>query len=197
MLPDDPLAVIDRLAAVFERLGIRYLVGGSVASSTHGFARSTNDVDMVADVTEAQIPALVAALEADFYADGDLMRAALEQGSSFNLIHLPTMVKADVFVFTGSPFAISGMERRIAGLLRPNAPPVYVASPEDTVLQKLLWYRLTGERSDRQWGDVQGVLKVQAHDLDGAYLHHWARELDIADLLEQALDDAGLHFSIS
>ena len=62
-----------------------------------------------------------------------------------------------------------------------------VASPEDILLAKLEWYRMGGEVSERQWRDVIGVLRVQAGVLDVDYLQRMARELEVADLLEQAL----------
>ena len=69
---------------------------------------------------------------------------------------------------------------------------LFFASPEDTVLAKLEWYRKGGEVSDRQWRDLLGVLKVQGETLDRAYLDHWAGELDVSDLLHRALEEAGL-----
>ncbi len=64
---------------------------------------------------------------------------------------------------------------------------VSVASAEDTLLAKLEWYRMGGEVSERQWRDVLGALKVQAGALDLEYLHRWASELGVDDLLERAL----------
>jgi hypothetical protein len=69
---------------------------------------------------------------------------------------------------------------------------LYFASPEDTVLAKLDWFRKGGGTSDRQWRDLLGVLKVQAVALDRTYLNHWARELGVNDLLSRALEEAGL-----
>ena len=60
------------------------------------------------------------------------------------------------------------------------------ASAEDTLLHKLVWYRLGNEVSDRQWGDVLGVLKVQSGSLDRDYLELWARLLNVSDLLGRA-----------
>ena len=60
------------------------------------------------------------------------------------------------------------------------------------MLAKLEWYRRGDCISDQRWRDVLGVIKVQAQRLDQAYLHYWANELGIADLLVKALNDAGL-----
>ncbi len=70
--------------------------------------------------------------------------------------------------------------------------PFPLTSPEDSVVQKLEWYALGGQVSERQWTDVQGVLKVQGAALDLAYMRHWATALGIADVLERALHAAGL-----
>jgi hypothetical protein len=192
-LPES-LQVVDILATRLDALGIPYYVGGSVASSIHGFLRSTNDADIVVDLREEQVDDLVAALEEDFYVDADMIREGLQHNLSFNVIHLPTMFKADLFPAKQTPFGRSEWTRRRQAQLRQEegAPTVYVASPEDMVLQKLLWYRMTGERSDRQWGDVQGILKVQGDALDFAYLRHWAAELEITDLLTRSFEDAGV-----
>jgi len=65
----EPIQITQRIAREFERLEIRYLVGGSLASSLHGIPRATNDVDMVADITYEHIPVLVNALKSEFYID--------------------------------------------------------------------------------------------------------------------------------
>jgi hypothetical protein len=66
----------------------------------------------------------------------------------------------------------------------------YVASAEDIILARLEWYRLGNEISDRQWRDILGVLEVQAGRLDFNYLHLWAQELNVADLLQRALKES-------
>jgi hypothetical protein len=198
-MDSETLIVVDILAKQLDTLEIPYYIGGSVASSLHGMFRATNDVDIVVSLQESNITALVSALEGDFYVDADMIHTALQYNISFNVIHLPTMIKADLFPLKQNAFGLSELARRqIRNIrVRDNAEPVYVASPEDMVLQKLLWYRETGERSDRQWGDVQGILKVQAYSLDFAYMTRWADEIGVADLLITALDDAGLDTSLS
>ena len=75
MLPA-PILVVAKLARVFDDLGIRYVVGGSVASSIYGIPRATQDVDLVADIRLANIDALTSALAGDFYIDADMIRDA-------------------------------------------------------------------------------------------------------------------------
>lgn len=193
MLPE-PLIVVQILKTTLETLGIEYLIGGSIASSVHGIYRYTNDVDFVVDLKTQDVAGFVKALEGEFYVDSEMILDAIATQSSFNVIHLPTMVKADIFLF--KPVALKQAEwarRRIYHLREDeNQLDAYLATPEDMILQKLLWYRMGNGVSDQQWGDVQGMLKVQALALDFAYLQRWAAELDLSDLLRQSLEDAGL-----
>ncbi len=64
-------------------------------------------------------------------------------------------------------------------------------SPEDVILTKLEWYKMGAGASDRQWGDILGVLKVQRQHVDLEYLRHWAAEINVAGLLTRALQEAG------
>ncbi|MFQ5742207.1 MAG: hypothetical protein ACE5HV_01325 [Acidobacteriota bacterium] len=192
MSKPDLLAALEPVLDILERLGVRYQIGGSVASSAHGMARATMDVDLVADLVAEDVAPLVQALEADYFADEEMIRSALREHTSFNFIHQPTMLKIDVFLPKKRPYDQVALERsRLDTLVdEPTARSVPVASPEDIVLQKLEWYRLGGEISERQWTDVLGVLRVQGESLDREYLRRWAMELGIADLLDRALSEA-------
>jgi hypothetical protein len=165
-------------------------VGGSVASSSHGLARQTNDIDIVVDLTPDRVPALCEALGPGFYADADMVWRAVEAGRSCNLIHLASACKFDLFPVGNDAFGRSQLARRrftsstITGLENIEFP---VASPEDTILAKLVWFRKGGEVSDRQWHDILGVVQVQADRLDRAYLEEWAAELGVSGLLRKVL----------
>ena len=190
-MPGETARIILLVTQTLERLGIPYAVGGSLASSIHGVMRSTLDVDIVADVRSEHIPALVAALTRDFYADANLMQTAIDHHSSFNLIHFETAFKVDIFVCKPRPFDHMQIARRRPAVIAVDPDQsVYLATPEDTILAKLEWYRLGGEVSDRQWRDVLGVLKTRAGDLDRDYLRQWAAELRVSDLLEKAFREA-------
>ena len=184
--------VVARLADVFNQLGIPYLVGGSLASSVYGIPRATNDVDLVADLKRTHVQPFQAALEGDFYIAEELILEAIRDRSSFNVIHLATMFKADIFVLRGDkPFREEMIRARTETIhLADSRREIRFASPEDTILQKLLWYRRGGGVSEQQWRDVQGVLKVQGASLDFGYLETSAQALDIVDLLEQARGSA-------
>lgn len=174
-----------------ERLGIRYAVGGSLASSLHGVMRSTLDVDIVADMHLEHIQPMITALSKEFYADDEMMRNAIEHCSSFNLIHYETAFKVDIFIQKPRSFDQMQLERRRTSVIATDPEQsVYVTSPEDVILSKLEWYRMGGEVSDRQWRDILGVLKTRAGELELDYLHKWANELKVSDLLERALKES-------
>ncbi len=186
-------AALRLVVTAFADLGVPYFVGGSIASMVFGEPRLTVDADIVARLLGRHAEPLVERLGSGFSADLPAIQAAIQSGSSFNLIHLETMVKADVYVAWRSGFARSQFARRIIRNVGTREPlELYLATPEDTVLAKLDWFRKGGEVSDRQWRDVLGVLKVQAEALDRDYLREWAAQLGLTDLFRRALDDAGL-----
>ena len=187
------LRAAGRVVSAFDALGIEYLVGGSIASSLFGEPRQTLDADLIARLLGHHAEPLIQRLSAEFYADLAAILDAIRTQGCFNLVHLETMTKVDVFVRWRDPFAQSQFARRQAKSIGESSPlQLYFASAEDTVLSKLEWFRKGGEVSDRQWRDLLGVLKVQSLALDRAYLREWAGRLGITDLLERALDEAGL-----
>jgi hypothetical protein len=190
---DEILEITLFVAATFERLGITYLVGGSLASSLHGIPRATQDVDLVASIGQPHVPDLVAAFRETFYFDEAAMREAIAQRTSFNLIHLRTLFKVDIFVAKDDAASREQMQRRqhFAVGEEPRRDLV-VASPEDIVAHKLYWFSLGDEVSERQWTDAVGVLKVGGDRLDLPYLRRVAALLGVERLLRRACDEAGI-----
>jgi hypothetical protein len=183
-------AAFRELIGKLDLLEIPFMVGGSLASSIHGVYRSTNDVDLIADLSEAKARRLCEELSRNFYADADAAADSVRRGRSFNLIHYATSYKFDIFPLQAEAYAQAEFARRsFKELTLADSEPlrIPVASAEDTVLTKLVWYRLGGEASERQWSDVLGVLRTLSGDADRHYLEKWAVELRISDLLNRAL----------
>jgi len=192
MTAPDILIALEPVADTFERLNVRYHVGGSVASSAQGVARATLDIDLVADLGESDVSGFTRDLEKKYYLDEQAIRDAVRRRSSFNLIHLETMVKIDVFVLKTRPYDREAFGRMIADTLHEgdDARKFYIATPEDIIINKLEWFEMGNRVSPRQWRDVIGVMKVQGDTLDRAYMERWALEIGVLDLLNEALAEA-------
>jgi hypothetical protein len=183
----DPILIALQVVQALEAAGVRYLVGGSLASSICGEPRSTLDVDLVVALTDADIQDVVAGLEAEFHVDSDALERAVREKSSANLIHLKTSMKVDLFIMGGSPIDEKQMNRRQR--LKVGKDPdryLYFYTPEDIILQKLRWYQIGDEVSDRQWRDILGIILTQGDRLDDKYLKESARTLGVVDLLHRA-----------
>ncbi|MDQ3417653.1 MAG: hypothetical protein M3541_02560 [Acidobacteriota bacterium] len=187
---NDLLGVALQVIDVLDHCGIRYTIGGSLASSFSGEPRASIDVDIVVDLADDRVDAFVAALGEDFYADAASIRRAVRSRSNVNLIHHASGVKVDLFI-AGSSLELRQLERRRRAQVGWTPDRfVYMHSPEDILLQKLDWFRSGGMVSDRQWRDVLSILIVQGNRLDEAYLRSVAAECGLIDLLERAQREA-------
>jgi hypothetical protein len=183
----EPIAVTLRVIESLDQLRLSYLIGGSLASAMQGEPRSTVDADIVADMRMEDAAPLAHALAGEFYVDEESIREAIQTCRSFNVIHLNTGFKVDIFVRKPRPFDDAQFRRRTRQIIATDpARAAFVASPEDTILAKLEWFRLGGETSDRQWRDILGILKAQGERLDRIYLHEQSQSLGVRDLLERA-----------
>ena len=165
--------------------GGAYFVGGSLASSLQGEPRATNDIDIVLELPFGAVDHFRELLGTDFEVDVSALRTALRTGTSCNVFYLPHVTKIDLFGVGPTPFDEIEFGRRQAVRVR-GSEDLWVKSPEDTVLRKLLWYREGGMVSDRQWRDVVRVLAVSGSVLDGSYLDAWATRLGLVELLARA-----------
>lgn len=184
----DLLAVVESVVTSLRRHGVPYYITGSFASSYQGEFRATNDLDIVAELNEAQLPALFADLSREFVADIEQAREALRAGTSFNLIHTGVFLKVDFFP-CATPFNREAMRRAESVPLDGVSEPLRISTAEDIILAKLRWYQLTGGTSSVQERDVRGLMVLNAGKLDEAYLAMWASTLGVSDLLARFKGD--------
>ena len=185
---NEQLAPAVFVITVLEKMDIPYFVGGSIASATYGESRTTLDADIIANLSIGHITPLQNALKDHFYIDTEMIADAIKHRGRFNLLHLDTMFKIDIFIPQERAFTQSQFERRQKlPVDSEGRHSIYLASPEDVILAKLEWYRAGNEVSERQWNDVIGIIKTQAGALDRDYLRLWAVELSVGDLLDRAL----------
>lgn len=186
----DPVAVAVHIAAILEGLSVRYVLGGSLASTAFGEPRATLDVDLAADLDEGRVDAFVRMVEQGFFVDATWVRQEVRRRGSFRLVHRASMIRVDVFVPEWIGLHLWKWERRRRVDLGAREGAVDVSSPEAIVIQKLVRYRDGGAVSDRQWRDVIGVLRTQRGHLDVAGMRAQARSSGVDDLLDRACASA-------
>ena len=170
-----------------EALQIPYMVVGSFASTFWGRPRATHDADLVVEITGEEVAELARLLAPHFYAPPFVIEDAVRKRGQFNLIHLDYAFKVDLWLLKDSPYDAVCFERRLPGVMFERE--VWVSSPEDVILSKLLWYR-AALALEQQFQDVLGVYEIQEPYLEQDYLDRWARALGIADLLDRVKQEA-------
>jgi hypothetical protein len=180
--------LLKKVIQVLDQAGIQYMLTGSVVSSLQGEPRSTHDVDMVIAIQKSVAKKLVEAFPpTDFYLDEDSILDAINRQSMFNLIDVNAGDKIDFWILTNEPFDQSRFPRKVSeefmGL------QMQVSSPEDTILAKLRWAKLSGG-SEKQFTDALRVYEVQYGKLDIDYLEHWVKKLNVESLWKRLLNEA-------
>ena len=186
----DVLDVALIVADAIDASGSEYFVGGSVASSLQGEPRATNDIDFVVAMLGHRVRAFVEKLGSDFEVDQAMLRDALSRGGSANIFYLPMVTKIDIFGLGSTPYDEVEFARRRRMKVRTGGEELWIKSPEDTILRKLLWYREGGQVSDKQWRDVVEVLRIRGPHLERPYLDLWAARLSLESLFARARADA-------
>lgn len=176
---------------MLESIGVRYALGGSLASSIVGEPRSTIDIDMAVEMTLSQLDQLIEHCGDDFYIPTESARLATASFSSFNLLHNKTALKVDLFVTGDSLLDRLQIQNRTRIALDTDPPiELWVTSTEDQILRKLSWFKQGGETSDRQWRDIVSILRVQASRIDTEKLDQIVAEIGLQRLLDQARQEA-------
>jgi len=180
--------LLKKVIQALDQVGIQYMITGSLASSLQGEPRSTHDIDMVIAIQESKVHKLVEIFPpSNFYLDEDSVLDAINRQSMFNLVDINVGDKVDFWILTEEPFDQSRFSRKISeefmGL------KMQVSTPEDTILAKLRWAKLSGG-SEKQFADALRVYEVQYGKLNIDYLKHWVKKLDVESLWKRLVDEA-------
>jgi hypothetical protein len=180
MIPEEVLKVV---VEKLENCGVAYMIVGSFASNVYGKPRTTHDADVVIEINEQSLEKLVQSFGNDFYFDMETARDAVRRNFMCNALHYETGFKIDFFIRKNRAFALSEFKRKkMATFL---GRPCWFATAEDTILAKLEWSKM-GE-SERQFNDAVNIAKVQKQNLDIPYLHRWADDLKVGNLLDKLM----------
>jgi hypothetical protein len=185
-----PLDTLRFVVEVLDSHGIAYMVTGSVASSLQGEPRATHDLDVVVAIRAQDASALLSHFKRpQFYLDEHAILEAIETGGMFNAINLEDGDKVDFWMLTDDAFDASRFARRVT--VDVFGTSLKVSSPEDTILAKLRWSKLSGG-SEKAFIDALRVFEVQAHTLDREYLVEWVEALGVTELWRRLEAEAEL-----
>ncbi len=174
----DSFELLQYAADTLTRLAVPYLVTGSMASMTHGEARFTNDVDIVADMNLSHVDPLCAAFPSPlYYCSRPAVEDAVRRRSQFNVIQPSSGLKIDFMIPTDDEFNRSRLSRARLILLDESGHQARFASPEDVILKKLEYFREGG--SEKHLRDIKGVLSIQGDTIDFDYIERWAPHLNV------------------
>lgn len=181
--------LLKKVAETLESANIDYVLTGSVLSSFQGEPRSTHDIDiLIIELKEEHIESLLRAFPGpDFYLDKESIEDAIKHKSMFNFIDVRDGNKVDFWFVSDNEFDQIRFARRYKETI--DGISVYALKPEDTIIAKLQWAKLSGG-SEKQLRDALRVYEVQYKNLDGAYLHLWTDKLQLHKEWKVILDNA-------
>ncbi len=186
MSESDLYTALQDLTDALSKAKVHYFIGGSIASSLHGEFRATNDIDTICEFDDCNVDVFISAARAKFIIDEAALRQAVKRAATYNIIHESSLTKVVLSSSTGE-FRQQELARASFFDLPGSTIQMRVASAEDVILSKLVWYRKGNDASDRQWRDILGVLKTRANTLDLSYLKKTAEQLNVSDLLDRVL----------
>ena len=184
------LELLEKIIKSLEKASIPYMLTGSLVSSFQGNPRSTHDIDIIISVNIDDIPGIMEAFDLKrFYINRDSVKKAIIDNSQFNVLDTEEGDKIDFWVLTDSNFDKSRFSRRQKiGLF---GFKTYISAPEDTIIQKLLWSKLSGG-SKKHYEDALSVYEIQYGKLDMGYMDYWSKELEIETLYKEMVSEAAV-----
>ncbi|HEX2988688.1 MAG TPA: hypothetical protein VHS06_11030 [Chloroflexota bacterium] len=174
--------ILRYVVEVLEKLQVPYMLVGSISSAVYGEPRMTLDIDVVVQLVPDEIEHLCEAFPPEeYYVSQEAALDALAHEGQFNVIHASSGNKVDFMVARSDAWGVEQLCRRVRLELLPGLHG-YVASPEDVIIGKMLYYRDGG--SEKHLRDIVGILKTGPQEVDKDYVRKWAGVLGLSDIWE-------------
>ncbi len=173
--------------AALEAAGVEYLIGGAIAAWAWGEPRATQDVDMVVDIPVEAIGRLSRELESRgmLVPPEVILDAILEDRADLPIssIHMFSGFKADLYPLRqGDELRRSAFERRQRVDFGPPFGEVFIHSPEDLIIYKLLYFSLS--QQSKHGRDIVAILRAKGDQLDEQYIRSWVDRLGLGAIWE-------------
>jgi hypothetical protein len=197
-MKNKPLDIAGFLKLVLEALdaaGVEYLIGGAIAEWAWGEPRATQDLDLVVNIPIKSINKLSKELEKrDMLIPAEIiLDAVLEDRVDIplNAIHMHSGLKADLYpVREGDELRQSAFRRRQQVDYGPPIGKVYIHSPEDLIIYKLMYFGLSQQSKHSR--DIAAILKSKKNELDLDYIDGWVTRLGLDSMWKEMLDNVQL-----
>ncbi|MBN2375763.1 MAG: hypothetical protein JXD22_05155 [Sedimentisphaerales bacterium] len=178
---DEQLEFVKLIAARLEAAKIPYMMTGSMAMAIYSVPRMTRDIDLVIEIGPDKTEEIVKLFSSDCYVDSESVRQAVRNRSMFNIIHNEWIVKADFIIRKKENYRQTEFLRKKQ--IEIEMQNVWVATPEDLIISKLIWSR--DSESETQLRDVRQLIGF-IKELDWDYLQNWSKILGVDEQLVKA-----------
>lgn len=170
--------LLKSITSFLNKHDISYMITGAWSVIYYGRPRASHDIDFVVELHKEKIKMTLAFFEElseDYLISVDEIEEAVEKKGQFNVLHLPTALKLDFWLLTDDLFDKSRFSRRKK--VKVLGQPMWIASAEDTILQKLRWY--SEAKIEKHLIDAAFVYQIQDSNLDKKYLQNWVGKLNV------------------
>lgn len=180
--------VLDSLRAV----QIDYLIGGAIAAWAWGEPRATQDLDLVVDLPVEAIKPLSQELanRGMLVPTEIILNTLIESRGDLpvHAIHGTSGFKADIYLLRPEDdLRKSALQRRQQIDFGPPLGEIFVHSPEDLILYKLIYYDLS--QQTKHLRDIGAILHSQGDQLDQSYLGAWIERLGLSTIWKSILEE--------
>lgn len=176
----EELNVLTKVCESLNKIGVDYMITGSIAANFYTVPRMTRDIDIIIELNIDKVSQIYKAFQDEFYIDEEMVIEEVRRNGIFNIIHNQTLVKVDFIILKDTPYRNLELNRRRSITIEDVT--AYIVSPEDLIISKLIWAK--DSHSEIQLNDVRNILEdVKSMDIE--YLEKWVNELGIGAIYKE------------